>query len=182
MKKLIMFAAAFCVAAVTQAATVQWSATNIGFSSAQSDASKYTAYLIDNGIGGYSDAAAAFAALQTSGSSASGVIHSKSGLTANSAGTAMSLTINGATLANDPGYAAGDKITAWTIIVDNTSAATASNYMFAEKLNAGVNNSLKLAVAAGTQASNTWVPVPEPTSGLLMLVGLGALALRRRRA
>ena len=25
-------------------------------------------------------------------------------------------------------------------------------------------------------------PVPEPTSGLLMLVGLGALALRRRRA
>lgn len=27
-----------------------------------------------------------------------------------------------------------------------------------------------------------WYAIPEPTSGLLMLVGLGALALRRRRA
>jgi hypothetical protein len=31
-------------------------------------------------------------------------------------------------------------------------------------------------------AGGTWAAVPEPTSGLLMLVGLAGLALRRRRA
>ena len=39
----------------------------------------------------------------------------------------------------------------------------------------GVNSAL------GSSASSGYTSVPEPTSGLLMLVGLGALALRRRR-
>ena len=33
-----------------------------------------------------------------------------------------------------------------------------------------------------TAAASTWTAAPEPTSGILMLVGLGALALRRRKA
>ena len=181
MKKLIALAVAICAAVAVNAATVQWTASNIAFSGAQADASKYTAYLIDNGIGGYADADAAFAALQADGSDATGVIHTLSGLTPNAAGTALAITATG-NLDNDPGYSAGDKITAWTIIVDNTSAAGASNYLFSEKLNAGVNNSLKLQVGAGTQASNTWVAAPEPTSGLLLLLGVAGLALRRRRA
>jgi len=40
----------------------------------------------------------------------------------------------------------------------------------------GVNSAL------GTSANGGTYSVPEPTSGLLMLIGLGALALRRKRA
>ncbi len=33
-----------------------------------------------------------------------------------------------------------------------------------------------------TQVATNWVPVPEPTSGLLLLIGVAGLALRRKRA
>lgn len=37
-------------------------------------------------------------------------------------------------------------------------------------------------VATFTQNASNWQAVPEPTSGLLMLLGVAGLALRRRRA
>lgn len=36
-------------------------------------------------------------------------------------------------------------------------------------------------MATATQAASSWVAVPEPTSGLLMLLGLSGLALKRKR-
>ena len=37
-------------------------------------------------------------------------------------------------------------------------------------------------MATATQTASNWVAVPEPTSGLLMLLGLAGLALKRKRA
>ena len=37
-------------------------------------------------------------------------------------------------------------------------------------------------MATATQAAGAWAAVPEPTSGLLMLLGMAGLALKRKRA
>ncbi len=39
-----------------------------------------------------------------------------------------------------------------------------------------------ISMTASAASSATWTAVPEPTSGLLMLLGMAGLALRRRRA
>lgn len=46
----------------------------------------------------------------------------------------------------------------------------------------GLNPSFTGVNSALGGSGSSYSPVPEPTSGLLMLIGLGALALRRRRA
>ena len=38
-----------------------------------------------------------------------------------------------------------------------------------------------ISMTASAASSATWTAVPEPTSGLLMLIGMAGLALRRRR-
>jgi len=88
-------------------------------------------------------------------------------------------------------FGAGDSLSAFAVIFDNADIADAKNFMIAE--NAAGNQVLSTSwtsstgaksLAWGSQATNgtEWQAVPEPTSGLLMLVGLAGLALRRRRA
>ncbi len=52
----------------------------------------------------------------------------------------------------------------------------------ATALETGASNVAFGSLKAATQTAGNWTAVPEPTSGLLMLVGLAGLALRRRRA
>ena len=42
--------------------------------------------------------------------------------------------------------------------------------------------SASVSLAFGNQSSQTWQSVPEPTSGLLLLLGMASLALKRKRA
>ena len=75
------------------------------------------------------------------------------------------------------------------MIFNNAAAADATYYAYTAKgtttIPAG-GSDMSMAFGTFTDATAStggWTQtVPEPTSGLLMLVGLGALALRRRRA
>lgn len=82
-------------------------------------------------------------------------------------------------------------VSAFAVIFDAADAASASNYYL---VNAGATKSVSFTSSTGaknlafgsqataTQAAGAWTAVPEPTSGLLMLLGMAGLALRRRRA
>ena len=55
------------------------------------------------------------------------------------------------------------------------------------KVNVGAPDTMTATInfgnmASATQNADNWATVPEPTSGLLVLLGMAGLALRRRRA
>ena len=176
---MIMVAVA-TISVVASASQCKWSFSKLAYSTAEANVANYTAYLIDNTWAKYDNAAAAAQAVATSGTSANGVIQS-SGLTHVSQSGTLKLAMTTATdLLKEPGekgYAVGDVINTYTIILDGKG-----NYAVVEKDDLNFNAS-KIVTASLTDISSAkWQSIPEPTSGLLMLLGVAGLALRRRRA
>lgn len=182
MKKLIVMLGAVACAIGVQAATLNWTITGVKFSSdATSDLTKYTALLYFSDavgtVGSTFDTVAqtdAIAALTGSGV-ASGYVLAKN---LNSAGAATGAT------GLSSAFGAGDSVTGYAIILDG-SIDNYSNYIIAGPATATFTSATGAkALGFGTQASAAWqsAAVPEPTSSLLMLVGLAGLALRRKRS
>lgn len=174
MKKLMIVLAAVAMATVVNAAACAWSGLGVAKVDATDVATSYTMYLLDASITDASTMSGYLANGDTSYLSAA-TVTSTTGL---AAGTAVRWN----TTFGD--YTAGDSYTYYTVIF-NGAVADADHYMITAEKTASVPASGSLAMAFGTQASNTWntmAAVPEPTSGLLMLVGLAGLALRRKRA
>lgn len=192
MKKLMIALVAATVAGLVQAASVSWTMTNIyspSDTTTKVAAGSMSAWLFvtanstDKTSGIPITTLSAVQAVLDSGD-----LTGLSSLAAAHGTNASAGNFGGAT--GLEGFSSGT-LTAFAVVVDNTDLASAENYFL---VNGGATKDVTFTSATGnkslafgsqasiTQAAGAWTAVPEPTSGLLMLLGMAGLALRRKRA
>lgn len=183
MKKLIVVLAAVGLAAVAQAASVNWAVSNIYKGNTTDKAlttDGYTVYLVSDATYSQSDAAAALAAGTLTESFISGKATTSSGLTADGK---VNKTANLGDLADGTYYYYNVIVGGGNAVVSDTVKATI--------VSVGTPSLGSFNAKTLTQSASNWKSVtgggggettPEPTSGLLLLVGGAMLALRRKRA
>ena len=171
MKKIMCAFAIASMAIVANAASVSWSGLAGPLATAGDSAASYSVYLINAAT--FSSADDAVASIM--GGNSSGILATTSGI---AAGTAFRFGVTAGDLAGT--WNAGDAISAYALVLDG-STATAENFLATATKEATVSAAGLANFSYGSMAALQWQAVPEPTSGLLMLVGLAGLALRRRR-
>ena len=208
MKKLMIAAAIVCAAAFAQAATCAWS-TGTTYKGGEGDNLNAGSSKLGSGNWGYlfvlgTDAQAAtdFASLTTAKAIWEAVAldstdYDTSKLTVNghTYDSMDAQEFSGGTISfiDENVYAANDKV--YAIIVatqgdgEDVSLYSANGAVAAIPTGGGQNSvaavnwsSFDAEGAKVVGAATTWQSVPEPTYGLLLLLGVAGLALRRRRA
>ena len=177
MKKIVVVAVAIAMAAISQAAQVTWSATAI----TSTGSTSYYAMFLD--VTGMTGATADSVAKSIIDGSYAGKTVYEGAAVYNATKDQVAVAFAKKTTLGD--YANEQTISYMTIVFDAANAADAKNYMVTSGETPVIGQFSAaglLAAPQGSQAGKTWTAVPEPTSGLLMLVGLAGLALRRRRA
>lgn len=184
MKKLMFILVAVAIAATTQAASVWWTCTGVKDSSAT--AVNGIAYFLTTDLLSYSDAQALAGKGADAFTTALGAAYSYTGSTGTFGKTSANAVSNEAL-----GITGGTKYSAYLMIFDSATITDESNYYltttkdFTALEGATDVASVKWGSQSGSTAIGAWSAVsdvPEPTSGLLMLIGLAGLALRRKRA
>ena len=179
MKKLMIAAAIACAAVVSQAATMKWAVSGV---EAKDTATTEDYYMV------------CFMSADTTGAAASKLTTlAAAEAWAKSLGESGSVNILKEANLDDEGNASTTKFSTYdsqwidpgkgdfyAVIFNADDIANATAYMITTVTKvpyAGLGDSLTANVGAGE-----WQSVPEPTSGLLLLIGVAGLALKRKRA
>ena len=177
MKKLIIAAAIVCAATISQAAAVGWTCMN----AADFKSGDYSFFVI--GKNGVKDAAQIKAIVEAGGLAAADSYAYFTGGEVSSAGVAS--RANTVTPKVDIAYSGSGTDTYQAFIFVQDADGKFASYTDVKSITMADDSSSKtfgFANQAANFTANKFAVAPEPTSGLLLLLGVAGLALRRRRA
>lgn len=177
MKKLLIAAAIVCAAVIVQAATVNWTISGV---KAEGNTSPTAGWAV---MAFYTEVGAGSAAIESA-------IQSKTAESLAFEATTLAVTLSKGKVNAHDATAAGITDTSksydfYFVVFNDADATKATQYAMQSALSQDYSSMAgKYQIASTFSASTPWAStaVPEPTSGLLMLLGMAGLALRRRRA
>lgn len=171
MKKLIIAFVAIATAAICNAAAVSWQSGAVYKTDGTTKVGKgATDYLVT--IAFFSDSAGANAVTGLTGDLSADTAGTGSKYSGVVEGFEAGQTYYGQIIITTSGYEAKSEIAEFKT---QGTGATAINFSDGSGFAAGFSG-------FSTANAGAWQAVPEPTSGLLMLLGLAGLALKRKRA